>query len=454
MTQRIGAAFFLVAILFMSIVASGEEFQNPPDAVMDLDPSKGILSGVPVELSATDSKELFDFEHSIEWHDNGVLISTEQTFVHTFSEGDHNVSLYVETNYGNDLVYKRFHVYENDVPEIEGQVIYYDPYKESEIDSNKQISVPQQASVTVEAWTEESDDVISYSVKITPCCGIEVAEMDEDDDELTVSLFASEPGNYEVLITATDEAGQTDTLEFRVSVGSPKDLQLDFPDRIDEGESIGFIIQHPCSDEICDYSLVVENQETGERQEYCNDCYVSFSDSGPMEITGSVSYNGSVLDTATKSFYVEDTKNDPPVITIEWVEPVYAQIPHTFYVKAWDDRGRVKEILITICGDYEDDERIISTKIAGNDGNITLTPRRADSYYEVVAKSCDTEGECTETSVGFDTLSPDEAPEYEEDDGQTESDWEEGSTEDTGFLSAVTTLFIITGVVLLMRKQR
>ena len=437
----------IIMLLFIPL-CSGMEFQNPPDAVMELNPSTEILEGVLVEFSANDSDDLFDYEYFvIRWWINGIMVSTERSFVRSFDEGDYDVTLYVKTHHGNDSVFRHIYVDTNDVPDIEGQVIYFDPYDKSEKKSERQISIPLYASVLLEVWNEdESDDDLSFSIDISPCCGLEVADIEDDDDEITVSLFASESGKYDVLITGTDEAGQKSDAKFSIHVGSPKELLLDYPDSIDEGKSVGFSIQHPCSDEICDYSIVIYNIETGERREYSNNRRISFSDSGPMDITGSIIYNGSLLDTVTKSFYVEDTKNDPPVITIEWDEPVYAQIPHKFHVTAWDDRDtRVKEILVEIHGDYEDDERVLFTKIPGSEGNFSLTPRRADSY-EIVVKCHDSEGESTEITARFDTLPPDEAPESEENGEEEEEaeepDWEEG-TRKTPFLSGVTALLIL-----------
>ena len=441
----------IVALLLLLLpLCSGMEFQNPPDANLDMNPDRSdqILAGVPVEFSAEGSHDLFDYEHIIELRIDGILVSTESSFIRAFKEGDYVVSLYVETIHGNDTVEIDFYVYPNDAPEIKGRISYYDPYDDSEKESNKQLSVPRYASATLEAWNEEdNDDDLSFSIDISPCCGLEVADIEDDDDELTVSLFASELGKYEVLITGTDEAGQKSDAEFSIQVGSPKELLLDFPDTINEGESVRFSIQHPCSDEICDYSIVIDNIETGERREYSNNRRISFSDSAPIGITGSVSYNGSVLDTVTKSSFVYDTENDPPVITIEWDEPVYAQIPHKFHVTAWDDRDtRVKEILVEIYGDDVDDEKFIFTKIPGSEGNFSLTPKRADSY-EIVAKCYDSEGKSTEITAKFDTLPPNEAPESEEngeeeEEEQTDSDWEEG-TRKTPFLSGVTALLIL-----------
>ena len=136
MTHGRVAALLLVAMIFAVLIGSAAEWDTPPEAVIYMEPEPGdqILAGVPVEFTAEDSYDVdFDEWHVIVWSVNGNPVSTEISFVKTFGKGNYEASLYVETVYGNDTVHKKFYVYPNDVPELEGQLLYYDPYDDATI---------------------------------------------------------------------------------------------------------------------------------------------------------------------------------------------------------------------------------------------------------------------------------------------------------------------------------
>ncbi len=406
MAREREATFLLVAMLFVVIPAGA--FQNPPEAVLDMEPEPRdrILAGVPVVLSAEYSYDVFEFEHIIELRDNGNLISMEESVVYPFKEGDHNVSLYVKTEYGSDIVWMRFHVYRNPPPEIEGTMKYYDPFNNYEAKSNKKLSVPLFGSVSIVVWNKEDaerDDETSYSASVSQT-GLEVAKIEDDGDNTSFSLFASEAGTYNVLVTGRDEAGQESSANFVVNVQCSKALEIDMtPDNVSEEVDIKLRLKHPCQDDICDYKTSIKDMERGgtvtvEEAEFI----WYFDDEGPYIVTTNVTYNGTIITSHSIDLFVADTVDDPPSIIINVTTPAFVGEPVNIILEAYDDGHEVEVIDAEIHGDYEDETRYTTGRVVGDSGTITFTPRKTGSYH-VTAKTCD-KMECNEITLYFDVL--------------------------------------------------
>ncbi|MFH1432017.1 MAG: hypothetical protein ABIG84_02260 [archaeon] len=463
----------VIAIMMINIASA----VPPPEAVMDLDPdpSEGILAGTPVMLSANNSLEVFDYEHKCIWGINGEAVSTQCSFVRPFKEGDYNVSLYVETgpggSYGNDLISRDFYVYKNPAPEIEGVMKYSDPFSDSEKESERELTVPLFASVQIIVWNKEEaekDDETTFSVKVSPV-GLETGEIEEDGDNTTFSLFAAKQGTYDVLVTATDEAGQASSVNFGVKVQGSKDLEIEYdPDYVSEGSDIKFRLKHPCHDDVCKYTTSVIDIERGHTDSAEGVEFTwSFDDEGPYNVTTNVTYNGSVIATGTTEFLVDDTIDDPPLIIINRTTPAVAGEPVNISLWTYDDGRQVSFIDVKIYGDYNDETRYTTGRVIGDKGNITFIPRRA-ATYKVVAKACDKK-QCPEKTYSFEVLEKPSEKEVEQQDqkegispveeniSEEETETQEEGKKETpgfGFLSAMLVLAILILIMSFRRMRR
>ncbi len=421
----------MMMIVLSAIMTLASAGHPQPEAVMNMDPdsSQGILAGIPVTLSAGGSHDVFDVEYKIVWTINGFVASRESTFVTVFHEGDYEVILSVETgpdgSYGNDQVSRKFHIYKNPAPDIEGLIKYYDPFNDRDTKSNKELSVPQFGSVLIEVWNNmdaKKDDETSYSASVSQA-GLEIADSEEDGDKTYFFLFASETGTYNVLVTATDEAGQESSANFVVKVQAPKDLKIDMtPDEVSEGDDIEFQLRHPCLDGVCDYTTSIKDVDRGGLQSIEGEEFTISFDEGPYEVICQVTYNGIVIATQTSEFLVGDIVDDPPTIIIT-VTQGFIDKPIEIILEAHDDGHEVKVIEAKIYGNYDDETRHISKQIVGDSGTITFTARQTGTYH-VIAKACDKK-ECSEKTLYFDVL-PSDSDDEEEEDIPEEEEEEDG----------------------------
>jgi len=447
----------VILLMAMLLVIVPVAALNPPEAILEFepDPSEGILEGVPVRVSAEDSNNVFEIEHTIELRDNGNIISTEKSVMSPFKEGDHNLSLYIETTHGNDTVYRNFYVYANPPPEIEGVMKYYDSFNDRETKSNKELSVPQFGSVSIVVWNEEDaerDDETSYSTSISQP-GLEIANSEEDGDNTTFYLFASETGKYDVLFTATDDAGQESSANFVVRVETQKDLEIEMsPDDVLEGAEIKFQLEHPCQDDVCKYTTSVIDIDYSETHYVEGEEFTwYFDDEGPYNVISNVTYNGSVIASHKINLFVDNIEDDPPSIIINVTTPALVGEPINITLRAYDDGKEVEVIDVIIYGDYEDETRHTSKRVVGDSGTITFIARQTGSY-RIVAKTCD-KMQCSEETFYFEVLkNSTEVDEQEEiieetlPDEETQEDTQnQGDTKTPGFrgLIAIMALLII-----------
>lgn len=453
----------LLVLVAMAPVASAEW---RPEAIIDVEPDPPIYAGVSVTLSAEYSARINE-RSNITWKVNGVPVPHKLAFIRSFDEGDTIVNLTIVNEDGKkDTVSIEFYVRPNPVPDLNGSITYYDPYEDETKVSVKKITVPLHASFEVffeDLNDRKKDDLVFFTLTCSE--GLEIADQRIRSREGTATLFAWSEGDGLVNVTAEDEAGQKDYFEFEVTVTGEEEpeVELDPGDSVDEGEKITILVTHPCSPEVCEYLIIIRNDDTGEEEEYFGKKVGrTFRDDGPYTMTCNVSYNESLLGSHQKAIWVNNTEDDPPEIL--WIkmtpEVVYPGDNVTFLIRIWDDDASLETLWVyaEVSGDYIDESRnpveIVHFNATGLGSftNSSLIPGR----HEVTVNfPFDVEGARKET-FQFRVLKPE--PEQEEGIGGIEEEKENQSkeTQETGipFWLPVCMLFLAVCLYRLRTNRR